>query len=402
MKFSYQARTTEGKPREGIIDAPSPESATEALHQQNFIIIKLEEVKSAHGIMAFIFSPLERVSPRDVMVLSRQLATLFEADVPVVQSMRTIIGEANKGLLKRAMVEVLDDVQGGASMSQAMAKHPKIFSIFYVSMVRAGEESGKLSEVFSYLADYLERSYALMSKARNALIYPAFILLAFAAVVVVIMTVVIPKISEILEETGQELPIYTKIVIGISSFLQNFWPILFIILALLAALMWRYVQTPGGRLAWSRMEISIPLVGLLYKKIYLARIADNLETLLSSGVSVIRSLQITADVVGNEVYRTILLGSIELIKSGSTIADSFSRYKEVPSLVTQMVRIGEDTGKLNVILKSIARFYQRDVDNLVDNLVSLIEPFLIIILGAGVGILVASVLIPLYNITAAF
>jgi len=402
MEFSYQARTTEGKPREGIIDAPSLESATQALHRQNLIIVRLEERKRARGLLDLISAPIERVSPRDVVVLSRQLATLFEADVPVVQSMRTIIGEAKKGVLKQSMAEVLDDVQGGASMSQAMAKHPKVFSLFYVSMVRAGEESGKLSEVFSYLADYLERSYALMSKARNALVYPAFILLAFAAVVVVIMTVVIPKISEILEETGQELPIYTKVVIGVSSFLQNFWPILFVLLALFAAFAWRYLQTPGGRLAWSRMLISIPLIGILYKKIYLARIADNLETLLSSGVPVIRSLQITADVVGNEIYRNILLGSIESIKGGATIADAFGRYPEIPSLVTQMVRIGEDTGKLNVILKSIARFYQRDVDNLVDNLVSLIEPFLIIVLGAGVGILVASVLIPLYNITAAF
>lgn len=287
-------------------------------------------------------------------------------------------------------------------MSQAMARRPRVFSSFYVNMVRSGEESGKLDEIFQYLADYVERSYELLVKARNALIYPAFVLIAFVGVMVLMLLVIVPKLAGILEETGQELPIYTRIVIFSSEVLQNFGFLLLIFFALVGALFWRYVKTGPGKLLLHRFQLSIPIVGELYRKVYMARIADNLQTLTSGGIPVVRALEITADVVGSDVYRNILLDSIESVKGGSTISNAFAQHRDIPPLMAQMIRVGEETGRLDHILKSLALFYRREVDNLVDNLVNLIEPILILVLGGGVGVLVAAVLIPLYNIAGAF
>ncbi|OGZ42629.1 MAG: hypothetical protein A3C80_04435 [Candidatus Ryanbacteria bacterium RIFCSPHIGHO2_02_FULL_45_43] len=401
MEFYYKVRSPEGELREGTTEAPSLSSAVRGLQKQNFVIVEITPTKEAHSFTAMFKTFVARVSPRDVVLLSRQLATLFDAKVPVVQALRTLASEMQKPVLKQELKELLDDIQGGMSISQAMERHPQIFSPFYVNMVRSGEESGKLSEVFMYLADYLERSYELRTKVRNALIYPAFVLVAFVGVMILLLTVIIPNIAQIFEEANVALPFYTRIVIAVSLFAKNYWLFIILVLALMAAFVWRYVQTPAGRSAWSRFSISVLIVGPLYKKMYLARFADNFQTLLSAGVPVIRSLQITANIIGNTVYRDIVLQSLEAVKGGSSVAEALSKYKDMPPLVTQMIRIGEETGKLDSMLKSLAHFYTAEVNNLVDNFVALIEPVLIIVLGAGVGFLVAAVLLPLYSITAA-
>ncbi len=336
-----------------------------------------------------------------MVILSRQLSTLFEAKVPVVDSLKLLALEAENPLLRRKLSELLADIQGGIPMSSAMAKHPDVFSKFYVNMVRSGEESGKLNEVFSYLADYLQRSYELTSKAKNALYYPAFVIFTFFSVMILMMVFVIPRLSEILKDVGHDLPIYTRIVIGTSEFLRSYG--IFFLMALVAGIifLWRYTRTEIGRSVISRLQLSFPYVGKLYKKLYLSRVTDNLETLLSSGVSVVRALEITADVVGNRIYEKILKDSLEAVKGGVPISEVFSRYKEIPPLVSQMIRVGEESGKLGFILKTLAGFYKREVDNSVENLVSLIEPVMIIALGLAVGILLVSILGPIYNITSA-
>ncbi len=402
MQFVYQARTPDGHARTGTVEAPTVDTAVQSLQRQNLIIVSLENAVEQKKWYEFSFTQFQAVRGRDVMLLSRQLSTLFEAKVPVVQTFRTLIGGATAISARKHLVEILDDIQGGMSMSQAMAKHPTMFSSFFVNMVRSGEESGRLDEVFSYLADYLERSYMLMSKVRNALIYPAFILTAFIGVMVLMLTVVIPKLSAIIIESGQELPIYTRIIIGLSDFLIAFGIPLLIFLVLLGIFLARYLKTPAGIRAWSRTEISMPLIGTLYQKLYLARLADNLQTLISGGIPIVRALQITADVVGNEIYRGIILEAVEAVRGGSTIADAFAKHPEIPALLAQMMRVGEETGKLDHVLKALSRFYSREVDSLVDNLVTLIEPILIVMLGIGVGVIVAAVLLPIYNLASGF
>jgi type IV pilus assembly protein PilC len=300
------------------------------------------------------------------------------------------------------MAAILDDVNGGSSLSLAMSRHPKVFSRFYISMVRSGEESGKLQEVFSYLAEYLERSYNLTTKARNALIYPAFVFFSFIGVVTVMLVVVIPKLTSIFDQTGQAVPFYTQVVIAASNFLRSWGWLLLILIIVGVIFLWRYIKTERGALIFDRVRLKIPVLGGIYEKIYLARFADNLASLVVAGLPILRALQITSEVVGNRVYEAAILAAAESVKGGSTIAESFESSHVLPALVFQMIRIGEESGKLDQILASIARFYQREVDNLLDNLVALIEPILIIFLGIAVGGLVASILVPLYNLSSAF
>lgn len=402
MQFQYKVRTPDGNLREGMLEAASLDTAVEGLQRRNFVIVKVTPSDEKSTFSSIMTMSLERVSNRDVVLVSRQLATLFDAKVPIVESLRTMAGEVSKVSIQRILQEVLDDIQGGLSMSDSMSKHPKLFSDFYVNMVRSGEESGKLGEVFNYLADYLERQYELKSKARNALIYPGFILFAFIIVMFLMLTIVIPSIAQIFEEADVELPIYTKIVIGTGEFFREFWILVFILLAGAGAFIWRYVQTEAGRHSWERLVLSTPIVGNLQKKLYMARFCDNLQTLLSAGVPVIRSLEVTANVIGSAIYREITLEAIESVKGGSTISEALQKHDDIPVLVTQMMRIGEEAGKLNTMLKSLSRFYQREVDSLVENFVSIIEPVLILVLGGGVAFLVASVLLPLYSLGTAF
>ena len=296
------------------------------------------------------------------------------------------------------MLEIADDLKGGSSISKALEKHPKIFSDFYVNMVRSGEETGKLNETFSYLADYLDRNYEVVSKAKNALIYPAFVVFVFTAVMILMLTVIIPKISGILISSGQPVPGYTQIIFSLSDFFIAYGWFVAIVLVIVIFVTIRYVRTPSGKRAWAHFQLEIPVIGTLYNKLYLSLLTDNINTMITSGIPMVRAIEVTAAVVGNEVYREILEESLLAVRSGRPFSESLSHYKEIPGILVQMVRIGEETGETGSILKTMARFYQREVVNAVDTMVALIEPIMIVFLGLAVGVLLASVLIPIYNI----
>lgn len=401
MKFQYKARTREGEARSGSVEARSAEAAVEALQRADLVITAIQPTEeTAAALFGRRFAFLSRVRQRDLVIFSRQLSTLFEAKVPITQSLQTLAAESSSSVVRSTVEEILEDVSGGSSLSQAMARHPGVFSRFIISMVRAGEESGQLEAVFRYLADYLDRSYLLILKARNAMIYPAFVFAAFVGVIGVMLVVVIPRLTGIYAELGQAAPFYTRILISFSTFVAQWWFV--VLLALIAAgfVGWRLLKTEAGALWFDALKIQVPLFGGLAKKIYLSRLADTLSTLIAAGIPIIRALEITADVVVNRVYERIILDAAESVKAGNTISASFAQHREVPPLVTQMIRIGEESGRLDFILKSSAAFYQREVDSLLDNFVALIEPVLIIFLGIGVALLVAAVLVPLYNLTS--
>ncbi len=399
--FSYKAKASSGELRSGIIEASSQDAALDLLQQNNLLVISIQEQKEPtfQALSAFFGA---HVSQKDVVIFSRQLATLFEANIPVATALKTLIDGTQKQILRNAITQVLDDVSGGIALSQAMAKHPNVFSPFYVYLVRSGEESGKLQEVFTYLADYLERSYNLTSKARNAMIYPAFILFTFFIVLIVMLVVIIPRLVSIFDETGQPIPFYTKMILSLSIFLQQ-WGIFLLIAGVLGAVaVWRWSLTHAGRYFFHKLQLRTPVIGDMYQKLYMARFTDNLRTLLAGGIPILRALEVAKDVVGNMVYQEVIENAIESVKGGSTISLAFERSPEIPVLITQMIRIGEASGCLDFILGNIARFYQREVDNTVDNLVALIEPILIIGLGAGIGLLVTSILVPMYNLVGSF
>lgn len=402
MEFKYEALDQAGKAQAGVVNAATQDAAIESLQRRGFTITALvgDEPKGLNNLLNAHVPFFGGVSGRDIVILSRQLATLFEAQVSALRIFRLLAEQASKPYLRSVLTEISDDLQAGNSISKALVKHPKAFSDFYVNMVRAGEESGKLDQTFLFLADYIDRSYELASKARNALIYPAFILFTFFAVMTLMLTVVIPKIGSILADSGQELPIYTKIILAFSDFLINYGIFLLVALILGAYFIYRYGQTEHGKLSLSRVKLSIPYVGELYQKLYLSRFADNMHVMLSSGISAVRSLEITSSVIENAVYQTILLEALEGVKAGSPMSQTLGQYPdEIPAIMVQMLQIGEETGELGNILERMAKFYNREVNAAVDTLVSLIEPVLIVALAVGVGFLLASVLLPIYSST---
>lgn len=397
MLFKYHAIDQDSHERDGTIEAPSKEIAVMSLQRRNLVISSIEsaEKKSLLEIELPFFS---RVSNKDVVILSRQIATLFEAQVSALRIFRLLAAEVDNKRLAEILSQIGDDLQGGSPISKALARHPKAFSIFYVNMVRAGEESGKLSETFVYLADYLDRSYDIASKAENALIYPLFVIAVFFGVMALMLTMVIPKISVILTDSGQEVPIYTKIVIGLSNILVNYGIFVLIGLIVLGLYGWRFSKTEQGKLILDSLKISVPYLGDLYKKLYLARIADNLSTMLIAGVSAVEALQIAGSVVGNAAYAAVIADVERSVKGGASISDSLGRHPEIPGIMVAMTRVGEETGELGKILTTLAKFYNREVSNAVDTLVGLIEPIMIVLLGLGVGVLLAAVLMPIYNL----
>lgn len=400
MLFKYKALDKNGTPQEGTIDALSRDIAINSLQTRGLTVSSVESVEDGGSGLFKNIVLFESVSNKEVVLLSRQISTLFEAQVSALRIFRLLAGEAEKPLLRKILTQVADDLQGGSPISRALSKHPKAFSDFYVNMVKSGEEAGKLDETFLYLADYMDRSYAVSSKARNALIYPAFVISTFVVVMILMMTMVIPRISQILIDSGQEIPVYTQIVIAISNFFVDFGLFFLVVVVVGGFFLFRYVTTGAGRAAFDRFQLALPYVGDLYKKLYLSRIADNLSTMLGSGISVVQALEITASVVGNETYRSILEDATISVKAGGSISEALSRHPEMPGIMNAMIRVGEETGEMGSILKTLARFYQREVSNAVDTLVDLIEPFMIVVLGLGVGILLASVLIPIYNVSS--
>lgn len=397
MLFKYTALDKKGKKIQGEIDALNKTVAISALQRRELIIVSIKGDEEKSFLKTSIF---DRVPLRDVVIMSRQLSTLFSSQVSALKAFTLLSSNAENKLLASQLRQIGDDLQAGSSISDALAKFPNTFSEFYVNMVKAGEESGKLNETFQYLADYLDRQYELTSKTRSALIYPAFVIVVFISVMILMFTMVIPNLAQLLQEAGQEIPFYTRIIIGISEFLVNYgiFILIFVILGVVYLVWFR--RNDSGKEYLDRIKITAPLIGPLFQKVYLSRISDNLNTMLSSGISIIRSIEITGNVVNNYVYKGILNEAEEAVKSGSSLSGALQKHEEIPQIMIQMVQVGEETGSLGSILKTLAEFYKREVDDAVDTMIGLIEPIMIVGLAVGVGILLTSILIPIYNIAS--
>ena len=352
MLFKYKALDAEGLNKEGEIDAPNKDIAISGLQRRGLVILDIRDEGAKKSLLQISF--FDRVKPKDVVILSRQIATLFEAQVSALKAFTMLATNAESKLLGRKLTEISDDLEAGVSISGSLAKHPDVFSSFYVNMVKVGEETGKLNETFLHLADYLDRQYSLTSKTRNALIYPVFVVVTFFVVMSLMFTVVIPKLAAIITESGQAVPVFTKIIIALSEFFVSYGFFVLIFLGFLGAWVWRLSSTERGKVYLDKFRLSVPGVGNLYKKLYLSRITDNLNTMLSSGVPIVRSIDITADVVGSLVYRDIMKEVAENVKSGLVLSAALQRYsEEIPGILIQMVQVGEETGSLGSILKTL-------------------------------------------------
>lgn len=400
MIFTYKAVDSSGSTHSGDIEASSVDTAIMAIQKRGLVISFIKPKKSKNEDILGFLPFFNKVSNKEVVILSRQISTLFGAKISALRIFKLIASEVENTKLKEKLMKVADDLQGGSSISMALAKHKDVFSDFYVNMVKSGEESGHLDETFLYLADYLDRTYEVTSKAKHALVYPAFVIVVFIGVMVLMFTVIIPKMALIVKESGQELPLYTKVVFMVSDFMTNNGLLLVAaILAFIGVLIW-YVRTPAGKTWFSILSLNVPYLGDLYKKLYLSRFSDNMSTMVASGIPMLKAIEVTSSVIDNKVYKGILNQAFSKVKAGSSLSESLGEHEEMPSMLVQMVRVGEESGELGSILKTMAKFYQREVINAVDTLVGLIEPIMIVALGLGVGVLLASVLVPIYNIAS--
>jgi type IV pilus assembly protein PilC len=373
--------------------------AASVLSDKGFIILSLEESKK--GSMEIDLPFLNRIKVKDIVVFSRQLSVMASATVPIVQALRILTEQTKNPRMKKIVAEIGDEVDGGAKLSQALAKYPKVFSDFFISMVRSGETSGKLDDVLNYLADQQERDYDLQSKIKGAMIYPAFIVTGLVIVGFLMSIFVLPKLTAILTESGTELPVTTKALIWGSNFMKSYW---WAVLLLMVGSFFgfRFLTGGGGPLKhqWDYIKLKLPVFGGLFQRIYIVRITRSLSTLIKGGVPLVTALKIAADVVGNFVYEDLLRKTVKEVEDGRSIASLMLESQEVPAMVSQMMRVGEETGKLDQILEKLTGFYSRELENMVANLVTLIEPLIMMVMGVAVGFVVVSIILPMYNLSA--
>lgn len=399
MRFIYQARTKSGENKRGLVTATTQSKAEQLLSDNGLIIVSLKREKESWMNQLDFLS--NRIGYKDLVLFSRQFSTLVAARVPIVQALRILESQvSNKGLVKITK-SLVQSVESGESLSLALAKHPKVFGNIYVSLVKSGEASGQVAESLSYLADQLEKDYDLRSRVKSAMTYPAFVLSALVIVGILMFKFVLPSLISVLKEQNAELPLVSKILIRFTDFFEVYWWVVILVLAGIAVGVRLYVQSNSGRYVWDRLKMKLPVLGMILEKIYLARFSRNMATLVAGGIPIIQALKIISDIINNVIYRDILLEAVQQVSNGKSISDSLSHHKEFPPLVTQMVKVGEQTAQIDTILLKLAVFYEKEVDAKVATLSSLLEPIIMLVLGLGVGVLVAGVLMPIYNLASA-
>ena len=398
MKFKYKAVSVSGVEQLGKIEAGSKERAIELLQKHKLVVISIQETRELVSLKSFS-AIFHRVSHKKIVIFSKELSILLMAGVSLVESLRIQYEQEESPYFKEQIFKVSNMVEDGVPFSVALSRFPNIFSNFFVNIVRSGEESGKMQESLLHLSDYIEKQYLLTSKVKSALIYPAVIFGGFAVVGVAMMVFVVPQLISIFDGSGQELPLPTKILIFVSDFMQHNIILIVLAVGFLAYIIKKYVGTTSGKEKVDSLILKLPQFSTIFKKFYVARFAENLSMLISSGIPIINALQISGDVVGNTVYQKIIYNSVDEVKIGGSIAYSFERSDQLPPLVPKMIRVGERTGKLDIVLKDIAEFYTKEVDIAIDGLTAIIEPIMIFTLGGAVAALVAAILMPIYQMT---
>lgn len=398
MKFQFKAKDSEGTVREGNIESVSREAAIKVLQAQNLLPILVVQEKGLPEIVKELSRIWEGASQKELMVIFRELATLISAKVPIVPALRAISDQAENRYLRLVIKEVADSVEDGMALSESLAKFPDTFSSLSINMIKAGEVSGNLQKSIEYIADNIEKNYKITSRVRGALFYPGFVITVAVIIGFIAATWILPQLADIIMELNVEIAWYTKAIIAISYFLQNYWwAVLILVFGAIGGFFY-YIRTYAGRREWHKIQLNIPVLGKLFRYVYLARFANNFSVLLAGGIPIVRALMVSSEVVNNAVYQDVILRSADEVKTGGSISSVFGRSAVIPPIVSRIVRIGEETGKMSEVLKNVADFYDSETDNMTRNLSAMIEPILIILLGIGVGILVFSILMPIYQI----
>lgn len=397
--FSYKARNAKGEEQAGTVDAADEQAAADVLRSNELIVTSLAE-EDKDISLGMNITWFDRIHPRDVVIFARQLSTMITATLPIVSALKVLTEQQKSQKFKSILAAITADVDGGARLSVAMDQYPEVFSNFFVSVIKTGEQSGKLDESLNYLADQMEKDYELNSRVRSALYYPAFIFGGLIVVAIIMVTYVIPQLQSVFEGMEGNLPWTTKVLLGTSDFFRSYWWVLLIGVILLVWWFRVWSRTEEGKIRLDKMKLKIPIFGKLFRKVYIVRLTRNLNTLLSGGVKIIEALEVTSQVVGNVVYEDILKKAAERVAAGDSMSSVFKKSPEMPLMIAQIAEVGEKTGKLPFTLEKVGNFYAQELDNSVRGLSSLLEPIIMVVLGIGVGILMAAVIMPIYNISS--
>lgn len=399
-RFHYIAKNDQDKKQEGYLEADTREGVLDTLRKKSLTPISIKEEKG--NILAQI-RDFGFVSSTEKVLFSKELATLVGAGIPIAQGMHILEEQVDSKMMKNAVADIANDIEGGFSLSTAMEKHKNIFGPLYVSMIRAGEVGGMLDQTLERMADEIEKEHELVAKIRGALAYPGVIMIALILVVIYMITSVIPQIANVFSSMGGALPASTRFLLWLSDAFRSFG--LFIILGI-AGLVFGFrtllKTNQKFRYNWHYVLLKIPIFGKTAKKVNVARFTRTLGSLLASGVAVIEALQISADTLTNEVFKKEVLEIAKKVEDGSSVAEPLKKSKIFPPMVPHMISVGEDTGTLDKTLLKVTDFYEKEVDHTVKNLSSILEPLLMIVIGAGAGFIVISVITPIYQMTTLF
>lgn len=398
MKFIFKAKTEVGQERSGIVEALNREAAIQILQNNGLTPFSVQEERRDVALVRDLSKIWEGVSQKELMVMFRQLATLISARVPMVSALDTLADQSPNRYLRIILKEIEDDVEDGASFSESLEKHPSVFEPLVINMLRAGEVSGTLQRSIEVVAENIEKNYQLTAKIKGALFYPGFVLTAAVIIGFLVVTFILPKLSGLIRDMGVTLPWYTEVLMWIGDFMQMYWwAVVFVFLAA-GMSFYYYINTAAGQGDWNRVVLKLPIFGNLMKYVYITRFAENMSSLLNGGIPIVKALIIVSDVTGNIVFREVILHAAEEVKTGGAMSRIFLRSSVIPPIVSQMIKIGEESGSVAKVLDGVASFYRSEVENITRNMTSLIEPILIVFLGIGVGIMVIGILMPIYDI----
>ncbi|MEK7155002.1 MAG: type II secretion system F family protein [Patescibacteria group bacterium] len=397
MRFRYTAKDSLGKTIKGTVDAQDSKSAAGVLRDKKLLTISLGEDKGLLDVSGFSLK-FSRISVSDMANFTRQLSTMITAGLPLTDTLSLLRMQSGPAL-SPIVSAILLDVQSGVSLSEAMSKHPQAFSKVFVSLVKAGEAAGVVETILNRLADNLEKSREFKAKVISAMIYPVIVLLGMVGVMMVMMIVVVPKLTDVYKQFNADLPIATKTVIAISDFMVHYWFIAIFVVAGLVFGVVSYLRTPMGKRWWDDLVYKIPIVGPLSKQVMMTEMTRTLALLVGAGVSVVEALNIVADALGNVVIESEIKLIAKRVEKGFPISISFSESGHFPAITGQMIAVGEETGKLDDVLAKLSSYFESESEQKVKGLTAAIEPLIIILLGIGVGFLIFAIILPIYDIT---
>src|SRR3989344_3739800 len=396
-RFRYKAKNDKGELVKGEVEANTPEHAAQLVRGQGLVVISITSSKILS--LDYLSKYFERFSGSDVTTFTRQLATMISAGLPITEAL-LILRSQTKGSMQKVVAQILADIEEGESLSASLQKHPQVFSKTFIALVKSGEVGGVLDQVLIQLADDMEKQQEFNGRGKGAMGYPAVIIIGMVSVALIMIIFVIPRLTSLYDQFGSELPLSTKFLISLSRILGKFWPLVLLGVFALFYGFKMYRQTKLGRKKVDEVMLKLPILGELQKQIILTDLTRTLALMIASGVSIIEALQISAQVVKSSVISEALEDILKLVEKGFPIAFAFTKHPEAfPYILSQMVAVGEETGKMDEVMKKISHVFEMESDRKLKALTSAIEPVVLIVLGLGVAFMVISLIVPIYNLT---